>query len=796
MKIMNTPAPVQSAMIALALAIPASLASAQFSTYIDWTGNATDSNWSSRSNWLGSGPNGGTDVVHLANSRIRFTGNFLAVPSTYNANVTYDLIDPRFGSLEINSPTTTFASQDHNVTITGLPGTNLSTGFSDFGTVINYNNTRSQGFEINLTFVDMNLETSFDIDSNGAADRTSITLNNTNLATFARSISMPGILRVIQESEIFDNSDNGWSLDVTGDGQLIVSDLSSIDIPVNNENYTKIEDTAFFNDAFNSPGDVEIASGFMILNTLEGESVSSVISGLISGPGAFVTRGGNNVRFIGSNSFTGDIWLEGGSLEAESGPALGPLGRTMIFDNGGIFRPRGTFNALMDMQFNGAGTIDTSLTQDTHLLREPWVGKGDFTKTGTGTLEMRLDATAYNGDFFVNQGTLQITDSRAFNDQSEITINQPAILDLNTPAISIGQLKGDGTITQSSSAGGAGAGSSPLLGEPDSITLRGQGTLPLPDFSGQIIASPIIIKETTLAQIFSGDLSAFTGSWQVNGVNLILSGPLTWNGNTNIASGGVLIAEGGGAFNDELTGTGRVLKRGDNTLVFEPSNTNFPGRIDILEGTLEFNADTQGGVRVDSQGLLTGTQGSCGVIEVLSRGTFSPAGPDAATVFTVNIIFFEDRSVLEIDIIDAASNDHIIALETIINGDLQINLGAGFIPAPEDSYSIITSTTTLTGTFANLDKNNRLMTAGEEGSFVVNVDPVAGRVTLDQFMEGSMGMCSPADLTADGVLDFFDISAFLTLFGQQDPIADFNNDTQLDFFDVSAFLTLFGNACP
>ncbi len=54
----------------------------------------------------------------------------------------------------------------------------------------------------------------------------------------------------------------------------------------------------------------------------------------------------------------------------------------------------------------------------------------------------------------------------------------------------------------------------------------------------------------------------------------------------------------------------------------------------------------------------------------------------------------------------------------------------------------------------------------------------------------------PADFTMDGVLDFFDISTFLTAFSSQDPIADFTGDGQFDFFDISAFLTAFGQGCP
>ena len=54
----------------------------------------------------------------------------------------------------------------------------------------------------------------------------------------------------------------------------------------------------------------------------------------------------------------------------------------------------------------------------------------------------------------------------------------------------------------------------------------------------------------------------------------------------------------------------------------------------------------------------------------------------------------------------------------------------------------------------------------------------------------------PADMTGDGVLDFFDVSAFLAAFGNLDPSADFTQDGAYDFFDVSAFLTAFSDGCP
>jgi hypothetical protein len=57
------------------------------------------------------------------------------------------------------------------------------------------------------------------------------------------------------------------------------------------------------------------------------------------------------------------------------------------------------------------------------------------------------------------------------------------------------------------------------------------------------------------------------------------------------------------------------------------------------------------------------------------------------------------------------------------------------------------------------------------------------------------GVC-PADLTGDGVLDFFDVSAFLNAYNAMDPAADFTGDGVFNFFDVSAFLNAFNAGCP
>ena len=54
----------------------------------------------------------------------------------------------------------------------------------------------------------------------------------------------------------------------------------------------------------------------------------------------------------------------------------------------------------------------------------------------------------------------------------------------------------------------------------------------------------------------------------------------------------------------------------------------------------------------------------------------------------------------------------------------------------------------------------------------------------------------PADLTGDGMLNFFDVSSFLGAFAAGDPIADFTGDGMFNFFDVSSFLAAFAAGCP
>jgi hypothetical protein len=115
-------------------------------------------------------------------------------------------------------------------------------------------------------------------------------------------------------------------------------------------------------------------------------------------------------------------------------------------------------------------------------------------------------------------------------------------------------------------------------------------------------------------------------------------------------------------------------------------------------------------------------------------------------------------------------------LRLIVNPDVILSVG--------DTFELVQART-LTGQFTNLEG----LDLGSGRSFEVIQDD--GGITA---------FISPADcavdLVLDGVLNFFDVSAFIAFFQEGNPVADFNADGNFDFFDVSAFVVAFGRGCP
>ncbi len=62
-------------------------------------------------------------------------------------------------------------------------------------------------------------------------------------------------------------------------------------------------------------------------------------------------------------------------------------------------------------------------------------------------------------------------------------------------------------------------------------------------------------------------------------------------------------------------------------------------------------------------------------------------------------------------------------------------------------------------------------------------------------MPSASSVCAP-DFEEDGVLDIFDVFAFVDAFNAEDQAADFVDDDIFDIFDVFGFVEAFNAGCP
>ncbi len=122
----------------------------------------------------------------------------------------------------------------------------------------------------------------------------------------------------------------------------------------------------------------------------------------------------------------------------------------------------------------------------------------------------------------------------------------------------------------------------------------------------------------------------------------------------------------------------------------------------------------------------------------------------------------------------------------MLDGEIRLDFVTGAAqPLPGMEYDIIsTPNTTATGEFSSVVFEG----ASVPAELVYEPGRVAVRVLY----------CSRADLAAPyGMIDFFDISAFISLYQSQDPVIDLAAPFgQIDFFDVSAFLSIYQMGCP
>jgi len=151
--------------------------------------------------------------------------------------------------------------------------------------------------------------------------------------------------------------------------------------------------------------------------TFGGDNSDTLFSGAITGSGRLVKNGAGTLDLIGTNSYTGGLTLNGGTLLATTATTTGNI----------------VNNAAIVFNQPGTGTFSGSMS-----------GTGSFTKTGPGTLIL-TGANTYTGGTTVSAGTLS---GNATSLQGVIQDNAALIFNQSTDGTFNGAIFGSGSLTK------------------------------------------------------------------------------------------------------------------------------------------------------------------------------------------------------------------------------------------------------------------------------------------------------------------------------------------------------------
>ncbi|EGZ3960263.1 fibronectin-binding autotransporter adhesin ShdA, partial [Salmonella enterica subsp. enterica serovar Cerro] len=268
------------------------------------------------------------------------------------------------------------------------------------------------------------------------------------------------------------------------------------------------------------------------------------------------------------------------------------------------------------LELNTGGTFDNAIS-----------GSGQVVKSGDKMLTLS-GANSYSGGTLISDGTLVASNVEALGTGD---VTDDATLELNTGGTFSNTISGSGQVVKSGDDVLTLSGTNSYSGG----TLISDGTLVASNV--EALGTGDVTDDAVLELNTGGDFdNAISGSGQVvksGDETLTLSGSNTYTGGTTI-SGGTLVASNvealgtgdvtdnavlelntGGDFDNAISGSGQVVKSGDETLTLSGSNTYTGGTL-ISDGTL---------VASNVEALGTGDVTNNATLELNTGGTFDNA---------------------------------------------------------------------------------------------------------------------------------------------------------------------------
>ncbi|ECK9579155.1 autotransporter outer membrane beta-barrel domain-containing protein [Salmonella enterica subsp. enterica serovar Apeyeme] len=382
----------------------------------------------------------------------------------------------------------------------------------------------------------------------------------------------------------------------------------------------------------------------------------------ISGSGQVVKSGDDVLTLSGANSYSGGTLISDGTLVASNVEALG---------TGDV-----TDNATLEM--NTGGDFINNIG-----------GTGRVEKSGDDALTLSGSNT-YTGGTTINDGTLIATSVDALG-SGDVTNN--AVLELNTGGDFINNIGGTGRVEKSGD---------------DTLTLSGSNS-----YTGGTLISSGTLVATNVDALGSGDVTdnatlelntggtfdnAISGSGQVvksGDKTLTLSGANSYTGGTLISSG-TLVASNvealgtgdvtdnatlelntGGTFDNAISGSGQVVKSGDETLTLSGSNTYTGGTL-ISGGTLvATNVEALGTGDVTDNAVLELNTGGDFINNIGGTGRVEKSGDDTLTLSGSNS--YTGGTLISSGTLVATNVDALGSGDVTDNATLELNTGGDFI---------------------------------------------------------------------------------------------------------------------
>ncbi|EDJ1524653.1 AIDA autotransporter-like protein ShdA [Salmonella enterica] len=416
----------------------------------------------------------------------------------------------------------------------------------------------------------------------------------------------------------------------------------------------------------------------------------------ISGSGRVVKSGDGALTLSGANSYSGGTLISDGTLIA---------GRVDVLGSGDV-----TDNATLEL--NTGGTFDNAIS-----------GSGQVVKSGDDVLTLS-GANSYSGGTLISDGTLVASNVEALG-TGDVTDN--ATLEMNTGGDFINNIGGTGRVEKSGDDALTLSGSNTYTGGTTindgtliatSVDALGSGdvtnnaVLELNtggDFTNNIGGTGSVVKSGDETLTLSGS-NTYTGGTTINDGTLIATS-VDALGSGDVTNNAVLELNTGGDFINNIGGTGRVEKSGDETLTLSGSNTYTGGTL-ISGGTLvATNVEALGTGDVTDNAVLELNTGGDFINNIGGTGRVEKSGDDTLTLSGSNS--YTGGTLISSGTLVATNVDALGTGDVTDNAVLELNTGGTFDNAISGSGQVVKSgdeTLTLSG--ANSYTGGTLISSG------------------------------------------------------------------------------------